>query len=317
MSLRIIFMGTPEFAVPSLERLVDAGFKPVAVATVPDKRRGRGQKVQASAIKRAALRLGVDRILQPESVKDKEFAAQVAGLAPDVIVVVAFKILPPAVFEAARLGAFNLHGSLLPKYRGAAPIHHAVLNGDTETGVTTFFLKQKVDTGDMILQRTMPIGPDDTTGDVHDRMMILGAEAVVETMRLIESGDVPSLPQDDALATPAPKVFREDAQVEWGQAAEQVHNHVRGMSPIPGAFTMHDGNQLKILRSSISDGDGEPGEVLEIDTDLVVACGTGAVRLTELQLEGRRRMPAQELLRGYDIRRGHVLGGPTRELRPD
>ncbi|MDX1740610.1 MAG: methionyl-tRNA formyltransferase [Rhodothermales bacterium] len=309
MSLRIIFMGTPDFAVPSLERLVEEGFRPIAVATVPDKPRGRGRKLRPSAVKEAALRFGIDTILQPESVKDPSFAEEVAELTPDVIVVVAFKILPPAVYESARLGAFNLHGSLLPRYRGAAPIHHAVLNGDEVTGVTTFFLKPVVDTGDMILQRSMSIGPNETTGDVHDRMMTLGAEAVVDTIRLIDSGEVPSLPQDNSLATPAPKVFREDAEIDWAKPCGEVHNRIRGMSPIPGAFTYHEEHVLKVLRSRISTGEGSPGRVLAADDSLIVACADGAVEIVEAQLEGRRRMSAEELLRGYDMRSGQILAG--------
>jgi methionyl-tRNA formyltransferase len=311
MSLRILFMGTPEFAVPSLERLVEEEYRPVAVATAPDRRRGRGLKVQPSPVKDAALRLGIETILQPDSVKDPSFAEQVAALSPDVIVVVAFKILPQAVYVTAERGAFNLHGSLLPKYRGAAPIHHAVLNGDTRTGVTTFFLKQKVDSGDLILQREMDIGPEETTGDVHDRMMILGAEAVVDTVRMIDLGNVSSIPQDESLVTPAPKVFREDALIEWTQPADRVHNHIRGMSPVPGAFTYHDGSMLKVLRSRHAEGAGAAGEVLQAHGDLIVACGKGAVQVVEAQVEGRRRMSAEDMLRGYEIRSGEILGGAS------
>lgn len=304
MGLRIIFMGTPDFAVPSLERLAEAGYTPVAVATAPDRPKGRGRKVSASPVKQAAERLGIRTILQPESVKDPEFAEEIARLEPDIIVVVAFRILPPAVYEPARLGAFNLHGSLLPRFRGAAPIHHAVLSGETKTGVTTFYLKKLVDTGDMILQRDMDIGPEETTGDVHDRMMILGAEAVLETVRLIESGQVPAVRQDDSLATPAPKVFREDGRIEWTQSAEQVHNRIRGMSPYPGAFTAHDGVELKLLRSRVVEGTGNPGEVVEADERLIVACGTEAVEIVQLQQEGRRALSAADFLRGYDIAPG-------------
>ncbi len=306
--MRIVYMGTPEFAVPALEILEANDFRPTAVVTAPDRPRGRGQKVRPSAVKRAAQELGIETILQPESVKDPDFAFEVQALEPDIIVVVAFKILPPAVYEAARLGAFNLHGSLLPRYRGAAPIHHAVLNGDRRTGVTTFFLKQKVDTGDMILQREMSIGPDDTTGDVHDRMMTVGAEAVLDTVRMIERGEVPSIPQDDSLATPAPKVFRSDAEIDWSASSESVHNRIRGMSPIPGAYTYHGGHVLKPLRSLRRPGLGAPGTVLAAEAELIVACGEGAVELVEVQLEGRRRMTAAELLRGYAIDRGERLG---------
>ena len=308
MSLRVIFMGTPEFAVPSLERLVGDGYAPVAVVTAPDRPQGRGRTVRPSAVKAAAGRLGIERILQPESVKDPVFATQVAALEPDVIVVVAFKILPPAVYEAAKFGAFNLHGSLLPKYRGAAPIHHAVMAGERKTGVTTFLLKKEVDTGDIIMQREMEIGPDETTGDVHDRMMHIGADAAVETVRIIEAGRVSAVRQDDAVATPAPKVYREDGEIDWTEPAVRVHNLIRGMSPHPGAFTRHEGRELKLIRSRMAAGEGRPGEVVEAGERLAVACGEGAVELTEVQQEGRRRMSATDFLHGYPLSEGDVLG---------
>ncbi len=305
--MRIVFMGTPEFAVPSLEKLAAHGYKPVAVVTGPDRPRGRGRKPTPTPVKAAAERLGIETILQPESVKDPAFAEAVAALEPDLIVVVAFRILPPAVFTAARLGAFNLHGSLLPKYRGAAPIHRAVMAGETETGVTTFFLKEKVDTGNVILMKRMPIGPDETTGEVHDRMKELGAEAVLETVRLIEAGEVHPTPQDDRLATPAPKIFKEDCRIPWEKTAAEVHNHVRGLSPHPGAWTMHGDTLLKIYRTKLAEGAGEPGAVLRADDRLVVACGEGAVEITELQRQGHRRLPAPDFLRGYELRVGDRL----------
>lgn len=309
--MRIVFMGTPEFAVPSLERLVAAGYAPVAVVTGPDKPRGRGQQPTPTPVKEAARRLGIETILQPESVRDPAFAAQIAALEPDVIVVVAFKILPPEVFTQARLGAFNLHGSLLPAYRGAAPINRAVMAGETETGVTTFFLKEQVDTGHIILQHAMPIGPDETAGEVHDRMMELGADVVVETVRRIEAGTAEARPQDDRLATPAPKIYKEDARIDWTKPAEAVHNHIRGLSPHPGAWTMHGDVLLKMYRSRrdhLSGTHGPPGTVLEADERLVVACGSGTVEILELQQPGRRRMEAAAFLRGYDLPVGTRLG---------
>jgi methionyl-tRNA formyltransferase len=299
--LRIVFMGTPEFAVPSLERLAGSGYLPVGVATSPDRPSGRGQRVSPSPVKEIARRLGIPAILQPASVKDPAFAESVAGLMPDVIVVVAFRILPPPVFETARLAAFNLHGSLLPRYRGAAPIHNAVLAGETRTGVTTFLLKAVVDTGDIILQREMSIGEDETTGDVHDRMMHLGAEAVVDTVRMIESGSVNAVAQDDLEACPAPKIHPADAVVNWTRSATEVHNHIRGMSPSPGAWTTFRGERVKMLRSTIAAGEGEPGGVLRAGGDLVVACGSGAVSVLELQAAGRRRLRAPEFLRGFRV----------------
>lgn len=294
-------MGTPAFAVPSLERLVQKGYTPVAVVTGPDRPRGRGQVVTPTPVKNAALRHGLSPILQPESVKDPAFADEIAALAPDLLVVVAFRILPPTVFRIPRRGAFNLHGSLLPRYRGAAPIHRAVMAGERETGVTTFLLQEQVDTGNIILQRPMTIGPDETTGEVHDRMMHLGADAVAETVRLIDRGDVQPEPQNDAEATPAPKIFRDEAEIDWTAPAEVVHNHIRGLSPHPGAWTHMNGKLLKMYRSHISEGSGEPGEIIRTDDRLVVACGVGAVQIVELQLEGKRRVRAEEFLKGYRI----------------
>ncbi|WP_022834377.1 methionyl-tRNA formyltransferase [Salisaeta longa] len=305
--MRIVFMGTPEFAVPSLRALIAHDYPPVAVVTGPDRPRGRGQRVTPTPVKAVAQEAGIAPILQPDSVRDASFADAVAALSPDVIVVVAFKILPPAVYETAAQGAFNLHGSLLPKYRGAAPINWAVMNGETETGVTTFFLQKQVDTGQIILRKSMPIGPNETAGDVHDRMMHLGAEAVVETVQHIEAGTVDPQPQDDSKATPAPKIFPDDCAIPWGRTASDVHNHIRGLSPYPGAWTMHGDTRLKVYRARVASGQGEPGTVLSAGEQLVVACDTGAVALTELQQPGKQRHKATDFLNGYDIAAGDVL----------
>lgn len=299
-------MGTPVFAVPSLERLVEHGYAPVAVVTSPEMPARRGSGTVPTPVKATAQRLGIAPVLEPASVKDPAFAAAIAALVPDVIVVVAFKILPPAVFTAARRGAFNLHGSLLPRYRGAAPINRAVLNGDTETGVTTFFLQERVDTGSIILQQRMPIGPDETAGQVHDRMMHLGAGAVLETIRRIEAGPVVTIAQDDTQATPAPKLFRDEGRIDWQQPAGRVHNHVRGFSPLPGAWTQGSGlsSTLKLYRTRLAEGSGAPGTVLQAGPRLVVACGEGAVEVLELQPEDRRRMEATAFLRGHPVQVG-------------
>jgi methionyl-tRNA formyltransferase len=317
MKPRILFMGTPEFAVPSLNALCEAGLTPMAVVTAPDKPRGRGQRLSPTAVKAAALEHGIETILQPESVKDPEFAAKVRELRPDVIVVVAFRILPAAVFTAARLGAFNLHGSLLPRWRGAAPINRAIMAGDTETGVTTFFLKEQVDTGSIILKRRMSIGPDETAGSVHDRMMVLGAEAVVDTTRMILDGTAEAQPQDDALATPAPRIFPDDCRVDWTRTAAEVHNHIRGLSPYPGAWTMHDGTLLKLYLSRPCGTAASPirkpdlvlapGEVHVEDNRLLVGCADGPLELLEVQQAGKRRLPAQDFLNGYPVSSGDRL----------
>lgn len=300
-AMRLLFMGTPEFAVPSLNQLIEAGYPPVAVVTGPDRPRGRGQQRSPTAVKKAAQQHDLHPILQPASVNSEAFAADVAALEPDVIVVVAFKILPPAVYQHARLGAFNLHGSLLPQYRGAAPINRAVMNGAKQTGVTTFFLEPQVDTGHVILKKHMTIGPNETAGEVHDRMMHLGADAVVETVQRIEAGTADPQPQDDTKATPAPKIHRADCGIPWEAPAETVHNFIRGLSPYPGAWTYHEGTQLKIYRSGLHSGSGKPGTVLSTNDALVVACGTGAVACTEVQQQGKRRMAAPDFLNGYPI----------------
>ena len=317
-SPRVVFMGTPDFAVPSLDALVAAGVAPVAVVTVPDKPAGRGRGVRASAVKRAAERHGI-RVLQPESLRDEAFGAELRALRPDVLAVVAFRILPPEVYETARLGAFNLHGSLLPAYRGAAPIQRALMDGVAETGVTTFFLQKTVDTGHVILRRPLPVGPDDTAGDVHDRLAVLGAGAVVESTRRIAAGTAVGQPQDDALASPAPKIFREDGRLDWSRPARAVHDHARALSPYPGAWTewapdpdiAGDRETLKVLRTRVAaEGGavGQPGEVVEADGRLVVACGIGAVEVLEAQREGKRRMSAADFLNGAGLSPGATLG---------
>ena len=307
-------MGSPDFAVPSLDALVEAGFAPVAVVTVPDRPAGRGKKLRGSAVKAAAERHGLP-ILQPESMKDPAFQAELAALRPDVLAVVAFRILPPAVYETARLGAFNLHGSLLPAYRGAAPLQRALMDGVTETGVTTFFLRPSVDTGDVILRRAVPVGPDDTAGELHDVLAEVGAEAVVETVRRMAEGRAETEPQDDALASPAPKIFREHGELDWARPAAAVHDHVRALAPRPGAWTTWapggESETLKVLRTvrlGADDRSGAPGEILEAGDRLVVACGEGALELAELQRPGARRLPAADVLRGVDVAPGARLG---------
>ena len=301
-------MGTPEFAVPSLTQLVEAGYTPIAVATGPDRPRGRGQEVSPTPVKKAAQEAGIDRILQPEDVTDDAFAEAVADLAPDVIAVVAYKILPPKVFTTATEGAFNLHGSLLPKYRGAAPINHAIMQGETKTGVTTFFLEPSVDTGDVILKKEMSIGPDETAGEVHDRMKVLGGEAVVETVKQIEMGTVDPQPQEDSAASPAPKIHDEDCEIPWDASGEDVHNHVRGLSPYPGAWTMHGDTRLKLYRTQRAEGEGAPGEVLEAGDRLRVACGEGAVEVVSIQRPGGQKLGPKDFLNGYDLTEGERLG---------
>ena len=301
-------MGTPDFAVPSLDILIDNGYAIPAVVTAPDKPRGRGQEVTPTPVKLAALNHGLT-ILQPADLKDPVFVSLLASLQPDLIVVVAFRILPREVFSIPRQGTINLHASLLPRYRGAAPINWAIINGETETGVSTFFLEEKVDTGGIITQAALPILPDDDAGTVHDKLARLGAETVLDTVRLIESGRAVPAPQDHRLATPAPKIFKENCRIRWDLPARQIRNLVRGLSPLPSAWTLYQEKVVKIFRLSVSNipAAGQPGELRLTPTSLMAAAGDFFVAIEELQLEGRKRMRIEEFLRGYHPRTGEVF----------
>jgi len=300
---RILFMGTAPFAVPSLERLAAEGYTIAAVATGPDRPRGRGQETLPTPVKKFALGAGYT-VLQPEILKDPAFADAVRACAPSLIVVVAYRILPPAVFRIPPLGSINLHASLLPRYRGAAPINRAIMNGETETGVTTFFLAESVDTGNILLQARTPIAEEDDAGTVHDRLAAIGAEIVVQTVRLIEQGKAVPRPQDAALASPAPKIFREDCRIDWRLPAERIRNLIRGLSPSPAAFTMHGGRLLKVYRARCADGALPPGHVEARGGRLLVGTLDRPLALEEVQQEGKKRMTAGEFLRGYPFAPG-------------
>lgn len=307
--MNIVFMGTPDFAVASL-RAIHAQFPVKAVVTVPDKPKGRGLEVQPSAVKKAALELGITTILQPESLNDAVFQEELKALNPDIIAVVAFRILPREVYTAARLGAFNIHGSLLPKYRGAAPIHWAIMSGETESGVTSFLLADGVDTGAMLGRRTTPITDGMTTGELHDVLMLLGAELALETCQMLASGTAKPLPQNDSEATKAPKLFRENCHIDWNKSAHEVRNQIHGLSPHPGAWTtLPDGKMLKIMRCSLADHEGaanlKVGEYRIESGEWLVGCLQGAVHLGEIQPEGKRVMAASDFLRGF---RGDIRG---------
>jgi methionyl-tRNA formyltransferase len=312
--MRILFMGTPDFAVPSLRILLEHGYSVVSVVTAPDKPQGRGQRVSSSPVKEFAGQRSIP-VLQPEKLKAPDFVSAVAHLQPDLIVVVAFRILPAEVFTIPQLGAFNLHASLLPKYRGAAPINWAIMRGEQETGVTTFLLQEKVDTGSILLQARVRIGPNETAGELHDRLSDLGAQVVLQTVRVLELGVARPQVQDESLASTAPKIFKEDCAISWKKPAPDVHNFVRGLSPSPCAWTVHGGKVLRLYKTSLveetSTGlDIGPGRIAEVRTDrLLVGTKTGLVALEEVQQEGRRRMGIAEFLRGYPMRVGDRLGG--------
>jgi methionyl-tRNA formyltransferase len=301
-------MGTPEFAIPSLDILIKSGYHVGAVVTAPDRPRGRGQEVTPTPVKLAALMHGIS-VLQPEDLRDADFLSHLISLQVDLIVVVAFRILPREVFTIPRLGSFNLHASLLPRYRGAAPINWAIINGETETGVTTFFLEEKVDAGGIILQASLPILPEDDAGTIHDRLARLGAGTVLESVRLIELGKVIPVAQDHALASPAPKIFKDDCRIRWELPSGRVRNFVRGLSPLPSAWTMYQGKVVKMFRVSVAPPGipGRPGEIHLAGDLLLVGTGDSPVAIEELQLEGGKRMRTDEFLRGHHPQSGELF----------
>lgn len=299
--MRIIFMGTPDFAVASLKTLVEAGYNIVGVITATDKYGGRGgKKLLESPVKKYAQSKGL-HILQPKNLKAPDFVEEVRALKADLQIVVAFRMLPVVIWDMPKLGTYNLHGSLLPKYRGAAPIHWAVINGDKETGVTTFKLKHQIDTGDMLLQKKIPIHETDTTGDVHDRMMEVGAQVVLETVQLIEKGTLNFTPQDDSLVSKAPKLFHETCEIDWNQSTDTIYDFIRGLSPFPGAWTKYEGIEMKVYwadRDTV-DHDEEPGTMTTDGKQyLRFASKDGYLYIKDLKLSGKRRMDVKSFLNG-------------------
>ncbi len=303
--LRIVYLGTPEFAAASLKALVEGGYNVVAVVTMPDKPAGRGHQVQYSDVKKYALEAGLP-ILQPEKLKDEAFLEELRSYQADLQIVVAFRMLPEVVWAMPRLGTFNLHASLLPQYRGAAPINWAVMNGDKETGVTTFLLKHEIDTGNLIMQERIAIGEDENVGSVHDRLMELGATMVLKTVdRIIDCETqgiaLPTTPQPElAELRPAPKIFKEDCEIQFAEkTAEEVHNFVRGLSPYPAAWANLTINgqafeNVKIYKVEIT----ELRDYGITKSDIIVPCKEGAVRILELQAPGKKRMDAKSFLNG-------------------
>ncbi|MFZ1517658.1 MAG: methionyl-tRNA formyltransferase [Ignavibacteriaceae bacterium] len=301
--MKIVFMGTPDFAIPSLKILIENNHEILAVVTTPDKERGRGQKVTFTAVKQFAIENSIP-VYQPEKLKGNfEFVEQMKSLNPDLFVVVAFRILPKEVFEIPKSGSFNLHGSYLPKYRGAAPIQWALINGDTETGLTTFKLAEKVDTGNIYLQKKIKINPDDNFESLHDRMSLIGAEIVLQTVNLIESGNFELQQQNDSLASPAPKITKETCLIDWNKPAKEIHNLVRGLSPHPVAYFLHNKKVMKIYKSEVvKELNLKPAEFRQTNTELLIGCGIDALRILEIQQEGKKRMNTEEFLRGFSFK---------------
>jgi methionyl-tRNA formyltransferase len=300
---RVVFMGTPEFAVASLDALVKVGFNVVGVITAPDKPAGRGLQLQQSAVKKYAVKKGLP-VLQPQKLKDPQFLEQLQSLKADIQIVVAFRMLPEVVWNMPPLGTINVHGSLLPQYRGAAPINWVIINGEKETGVTTFKLQHEIDTGAILLQDKMSIGAQETAGELHDRMKEVGAQLLVRTLRAMNNGTLKATPQPEATADlkHAPKIGTETCHVDWTRGADAVYNLIRGLSPYPAAFTELEGKKLKLFvaEKELRQPAELPGTLTtDKKTFLKFACADGYIAVTELQLEGKKRLPVQDFLRGY------------------
>ena len=311
MGLRIVFMGTPEFAMTSLDRLVQHGFNVVSVVTVPDKPAGRGQKIQFSAVKQYAVDKNIP-VLQPEKLKDSEFLEQLRVLNADLFIVVAFRMLPEVVWSMPRMGTFNLHGSLLPQYRGAAPINWAVINGEKETGVTTFFIEKEIDTGKILFIDKIPIGESETAGQLHDKMMEVGANLVVKTIQAIETGNIQPVSQENNIKEkklkPAPKIFKENCRINWNDSTEKVYNLIRGLSPYPAAWSVMVGGEdeqsisVKIFETEKElEKASKPAGTIITDGKkiLKIVTSDGSINVKTLQAEGKKRLNIEEFLRGF------------------
>jgi methionyl-tRNA formyltransferase len=311
--IRIVFMGTPDFAVASLDAIVKAGYNVAAVVTVPDKPAGRGQKLSVSAVKEYALTHNLP-VLQPEKLKDENFLAALKELNGDVFVVVAFRMLPEVVWSMPPKGTFNLHGSLLPQYRGAAPINRAVMNGEKETGVTTFFIEKEIDTGKIIFSEKTQIGINETAGEVHDRLMLIGGDLVVKTLHAIETNNYKETEQHEflkegMLLNAAPKIFKDDCRIDWNKNAHDVHNHIRGLSPYPTAFTEFvspedEKYSVKLFRceKELKEHSLESGTITSNNRDnIYIAARGGFISVKELQLSGKKKLPVKDFLLGFKI----------------
>lgn len=303
-------MGTPQFAVVSLNKLHQGGIDIIAVVTAPDKPVGRGLKLLPSPVKIKSQELSIP-VLQPTDLKDPSFLSKIDELNPDLMIIVAFRILPEVLFSKATSGAVNLHGSLLPKYRGAAPINWAIINGEKETGVTTILIDEKVDTGNMLLQKQVELNEDMTAGQLHDILAEVGSRTLIETLDKLAAGTLQAKKQDDALATKAPKLNKELCHISFDQRAESVYNLIRGLNPYPAAFVFHKGKQIKIFGCKIGKSfqmHNSPGIVInKSKSEFKVACKTGSILIDEVQLQGKRRMSVKDFFNGYNIEIGDIL----------
>ncbi|MDD5361905.1 MAG: methionyl-tRNA formyltransferase [Ignavibacteria bacterium] len=299
--LKIILMGSPDFGVPAFNAIIEKGFNVPYVVTVPDKQKGRGLKLHQSEVKNFALEKNIP-VLQPESLKDEDFISKLKEIQPDLFIIIAFRILPAEVFKIPKFGSINLHASLLPKYRGAAPINWAIINGETESGITTFFLNEKVDTGNIILQKKVQIGIDETFGEVYSKMSAEGPGLVLKTIDLIISESYNLIPQDNLEWTKAPKLFRDKCVIDWRKQSFEIHNFVRGLSPVPCAFTKLNGKVIKILRTKLTDtkSNGLPGVLNITGKSLFINTADNLIEILELQPEGKKPMQASAFINGLN-----------------
>jgi len=297
--MRILFIGTGDIGMPTLQALLKSEHEIVGVVTQPDKPVGRAQTIEPPPIKKALAATKI-RVLQPARIKDRQAIEEIHALTPDVIVVMAYgQILPSDILEVPKITCLNLHASLLPRWRGAAPIQAAIAAGDRNTGITVMYMNEGLDTGDILLQRAIDIEPTDTGGSLHDRLAKVAPETLLESLELLENGRAPRIPQHDALATYASKLKREDGKIDWTNPADAIERKIRAFDPWPGAFMKYDGQNLKIFSATILALRGTPGEILQSEKELVIAAGEGALSLGQVQLEGKRRMTAAEFLRGH------------------
>lgn len=306
-------MGTPDFAVPSLEMLVNEGYDVAAAVTQPDKPKGRGNRMAAPPVKEFALKHGIE-VLQPEKIKTREFIEQIRALKPDLLITAAYgKILSKDLLDVPVHGCINVHGSLLPAYRGAAPINWAVINGESKTGITTMFTDVGLDTGDMLLKKELVIGPDTTVGELHDKMAVLGAEVLKETLLELRKGTLERIPQEDNASTYAPMMSKELGLIDWNKTAREIHNLVRGTDPWPGAYTFIEGGRMRVWKTSLvpeaADSSRSNGEILKVDDEgILVKCSDENLLIREVQFDSSKRMSVRDYIRGHQINTGETLG---------
>ncbi|MDP8205071.1 MAG: methionyl-tRNA formyltransferase [Candidatus Electryonea clarkiae] len=305
--MRVAFLGTAGFGIPTLEALHSSPHEVVGVVTGPDKQAGRGRKLKPSAVRVIAESLGLN-VLTPKNLKNKEFIASFSALKPDAAVVVAFRILPPEVFNIPKSGTLNIHPSLLPAYRGPAPINWAIINGEEETGISIIKISDRIDAGGVLLQKRFSLLPDETAGELSERLANAGGKMMLEVLNNLASSTLTPLSQDESLVTRAPKLKKEDGHINWNQPAAIVYNHIRGVTPYPGAYTLLGKQWFKLYLPSVVPGTGIPGEILEVDKTLTVACSDKAISFMEIQRQGKKRMSVSDFRRGYDLPPGTILG---------